>query len=76
MYKLNPDDFNAADFYGKTLAVYVGNSRTVGTLDGYDYDYDEDGEQVVEIDITQEGGSGAYGICFSSDENVKIDILD
>lgn len=76
MYKLNPDSFPADDFIGKKVAVYSKHGTTVGIFDGYDYDYNDDDEQTIEIAVIPEGADGSYAICFVSDENVTIEALD
>lgn len=75
MYKLNPDGFDADSFLGKRVAVYTKQGKTIGMFDGYDYDYNDDDEQVIEISVTPDGES-LFDVCFDSDEDVEIEILD
>lgn len=77
-YTLDPDGFAPEKFWNKRLRVSTADGSTIGTLYGYSYDYDDDGEQTLEIDLIPEGKdeSCGYVIGFDSTEDVKVEVLE
>lgn len=59
-------------YFGKKIKVYSGDIVTVGKLYGYDYDFDDDGNEYLEFDVKNE--NGLY-IGFTEDEIDKIEII-
>ena len=78
MYTLDPDGFNPEKFWDKKLRFSTKNGSTIGTIHDYGYDYDDDGEQVLEIGVLPDGEdeSCGYLIGFDSTEKVKIEVLE
>lgn len=60
-------------YFGKKLKVYTySGTVTVGELDGYSYDYDDDGAEYMELDFDIPGRIGRF---FREDEIEKIVII-
>lgn len=60
-------------YYGKTLKILSPDGTvTVGELDGYSYDYDDDGNEVLELDVENEDG---LLIGLTEDEIEKIEVV-
>ena len=70
--------YNYDNFFGKTLVVYTKDGCTVGKFYGYNYDYDDNGEEFVEFDLLPLGDSKSadYGFGFDEREVLKIEVLD
>lgn len=64
----NPDIY-----FGKKIAVYSGEIVTIGKLFGYDYDFDDDGNEYLEFDVKRE--DGVY-IGFTEAEIDKIEVIE
>lgn len=64
------------DYFGKTLAVYTKDGCTVGKFYGYNYDYDDNGEEFVEFDLLPTDGPVSYGFGFDEREVQEIKVLD
>ena len=60
-------------YFGKKIRVYsVGGAVTVGELYGYDYDFDDDGNEFLEFDVDDENG---IGYSFTEDEIERIEVI-
>lgn len=64
----NPDIY-----FGKKIKVFSEGIVTIGWLDGYDYDFDENGNEYLELDVRNEYGI-FYG--FTEDEIDKIEFVE
>ncbi len=53
-------------------AIYLCGRVTVGVLFGYDYDYDDDGNELLEFDVENEQG---FLIGCIEDEIERIEVL-
>lgn len=61
-------------YFGKTIKVFsVNNIVTTGDFFGYNYDYDDDGNEFVEFDVEREDG---FLIGFTEDEVERIEIVN
>lgn len=60
-------------YFYKKIAVYSGNIVTIGKLYGYDYDFDDDGNEYLEFDVENENG---LLIGFTEDEIDGIEVLN
>lgn len=61
-------------YFGKKLKVFSANGIvTVGDFFGYNYDYDDDGNEFVEFDVERKDG---FLIGFTEDEVERIEIVD
>lgn len=61
-------------YFGKKIKVFsVNGIVTVGEFFGYNYDYDDDGNEFVEFDVEREDG---FLIGFTEDEVERIEIVD
>ena len=64
---------NPEIYFGKKIKVFSTSGRvTVGTLYGYDYDFDDDGNEFLEFDVEDENG---LLIGFAEDEVDRIEIV-
>ena len=64
----NPDIY-----FGKKIKVFSTSGRmTIGELYGYDYDFDDDGNEFLEFDVENENG---LLIGFTEDEIKRIEIV-
>ena len=59
-------------YFGKKIKVFSDGIVTVGELLGYDYDYDDDGNEFLEFDVENEQG---FLIGFSENEIDRIEVL-
>ena len=59
-------------YFGKKIKVFSGGIVTVGELFGYDYDYDDDGNEFLELDVENERG---FLIGFVEGEIESIEVL-
>lgn len=59
-------------YFGKRIKVVSNGETTVGKMDGYDYDFTDDGREYLELDIEGEDGF-FYG--FTEDEIENIEVL-
>lgn len=60
-------------YFGKKIKVLSTSGReTVGELFGYDYDYDDDGNEFLEFDVTTEQG---FLVGFTESEIDRIEVL-
>lgn len=60
-------------YFGKKIKVIsVRGRETVGELYGYDYDFDDDGNEYLEFDVENENG---LLIGFTEDEIDRIEVL-
>lgn len=60
-------------YFGKKIKVLSTSGReTVGELFGYDYDYDDDGNEFLELDVENERG---FLIGFVEGEIESIEVL-
>lgn len=60
-------------YFGKKIKVYVTDAKPIiGRLYGYDYDFDDDGNEFLEFDVENE-----YGLVASltEDEIISIEVL-
>lgn len=60
-------------YFGKKIKVYVADAKPIiGRLYGYDYDFDDDGNEFLEFDVENE-----YGLVASltEDEIISIEVL-
>lgn len=61
-------------YFGKKIKVFsVNDIVTVGDFFGYNYDYDDDGNEFLEFDVEREDG---FLIGFTEDEVERIEIAD
>lgn len=61
-------------YFGHKIKVFsVDGIITIGDFFGYNYDYDDDGNEFVEIDVEREDG---FLIGFTEDEVERIEIVD
>lgn len=61
-------------YFGKKIKVFsVDGIVTVGDFFGYNYDYDDDGNEFVELNVEREDG---FLIGFTEDEVERIEIVD
>lgn len=61
-------------YFGKKIKVFSTNGIiTIGDFFGYNYDYDDDGNEFVELDVEREDG---FLIGFTEDEIERIEIVD
>lgn len=61
-------------YFGKKLRVHSSSGIiTVGSFFGYNYDYDDDGNEFVEFDVERNDG---FLIGFTEDEVERIEIVD
>lgn len=60
-------------YFHKKIKVYSGDIVTVGELYGYDYDFDDDGNEYLEFDVENEDG---LLIDFTEDEIDRIEVLN
>ncbi len=64
----NPDMY-----FGKILRIYSGiGNVTEGPFMGYNYDYDDDGNEFLEFDMSTYSG---IGYSFTEDEIERIEII-
>lgn len=64
----NPDIY-----FGKKLRVFCTDGIIIeGPFDGYNYDYDDEGNEFLEFDVTNEIG---LHISLTEDEIERIEIL-
>lgn len=64
---------NPEIYFGKIIKVYSTSGRiTRGELYGYDYDFDDDGNEFLEFDVENENG---LLIGFTEDEINRIEIV-
>ena len=48
---------NPEIYFGKKIKVFSTSGRTtIGELYGYDYDFDDDGNEFLEFDVENENG--------------------
>ena len=60
-------------YFGKKIKVFSTSGRvTTGELYGYDYDFDDDGNEFLEFDVENEHG---LLIGFTEDEIERIEII-
>lgn len=64
----NPDIY-----FGKKIKVFSEGIITIGWLYGYDYDFDDDGNEYLEFDVKRE--DGVY-IGFTEAEIDKIEFVE
>lgn len=64
---------NPSAYFGKKIKVISKGDETIGKLDGYDYDFDDDGNEYLELDIACVDGF-FYG--FTEDEIDGIEVLN
>lgn len=61
-------------YFGKKIKVFSPDGKiTVGELYGYDYDFDDDGNEFLEFDVESENG---LLIGFTEDEIERIEIVE
>lgn len=61
-------------YFGKKIQVFSPDGKiTVGELYGYDYDFDDDGNEFLEFDVENENG---LLIGFTEDEIERIEIVE
>lgn len=61
-------------YFGKKIKVFSPDGYiTVGELYGYDYDFDDDGNEFLEFDVENENG---LLIGFTEDEIERIEIVE
>lgn len=60
-------------YFYKKIKVYSDDTVTVGELYGYDYDFDDDGNEYLEFDVENENG---LLIGFTEDEIDRIEVLN
>lgn len=61
-------------YFGRKIKVFsVNGISTVGDFFGYNYDYDDDGNEFVEFDVEREDG---FLIGFAEDEVERIEIVN
>ena len=61
-------------YFGKKMKVFsIIGIVTVGDFFGYNYDYDDDGNEFVEFDVEREDG---FLIGFTEGEVERIEIVD
>lgn len=64
---------NPEIYFGKRIKVFSTSGRTtIGELYGYDYDFDDDGNEFLEFDVENENG---LLIGFTEDEIEHIEIV-
>lgn len=64
---------NPEIYFGKKIKVFSPDGHiTTGELYGYDYDFDDDGNEFLEFDVENENG---LLIEFSEDEIERIEII-
>ena len=64
---------NPEIYFGKKIKVFSTSGRmTIVELYGYDYDFDDDGNEFLEFDVENENG---LLIGFTEDEIERIDII-
>lgn len=64
---------NPEIYIGKKIKVFSTSGRiTMGELYGYDYEFDDDGNEFLEFDVENEEG---FLIGFTEDEIERIDII-
>ena len=64
---------NPEIYFGKKIKVFSTSGRmTIGELYGYDYDFDDDGNEFLEFDVENENG---LLIGFTEDEIKRIEIV-
>ncbi len=67
-------DLVPEDYYGKKLKVYLDDGTViVGRLYGYNYDYDDDGTEFMEVDFKVLSSNILTGC--RDDEIEKIEII-
>ena len=64
---------NPEIYFGKRIKVFSDGIVTIGELFGYDYDYDDNGNEFLELDVENEQG---LLIGFAENEIEKIEVLD
>lgn len=65
---------NPEIYFGKKIKVFSTSGRvTLGELFGYDYDFDDDGNEILEFDVENENG---LLIGFTEDEIERIEIVE
>lgn len=64
---------NPSVYFGKRIRVTTKEDETIGKLDGYNYDFDDDGNEYLEMEIACEDGL-LYG--FAENEIESIEVLN
>lgn len=65
---------NPEIYVGKILRIYSpGGIITEGSFDGYDYDFDDDGNIFLEFDV--DDSSTGIGYSFTEDEIERIEVI-
>lgn len=65
---------NPENYFGKKIKVFSKSGRvTLGELFGYDYDFDDDGNEILEVDVENQNG---LLIGFTEDEIERIEIVE
>lgn len=60
-------------YFGKKMKVFsIGGIITVGSFFGYNFDYDDEGNEFVEFDVEREDG---FLIGFTEDEIDRIEVI-
>lgn len=60
-------------YVGKLIRVYSTDGTVVdGSFYGYDYDFDDDGNEFLEFDVDTYGG---IGYSFTEDEIDRIEVI-
>ncbi len=61
-------------YFGKKINVFTAKGNVIfGELYGYDYDYNDDGNEFLEFDVEQNDGTI---ISMTEDEIERIEILE
>ena len=61
-------------YFGKNIKVFsVNGIVTIGDFFGYNYDYDDNGNEFIEFGVEREDG---FLIEFTEDEVERIEIVD
>ncbi len=62
-------------YYGKKIKfIYLDGSQFIGTICGYSFDYDDDGNIFSEINMIREDGKSNYEV--EDRELASIEVLD
>lgn len=65
---------NPEIYFGKKIKVFsISGLMTIGELYGYDYDFDDDGNEFLEFDVENENG---LLVGFTENDIERIEIVE